>query len=130
MGVYIDTIKKYSKAKIVLRAHNIEHFIWRRHIANEKISLKKLYLTLQNKRLKKFELEVISKVDAIVPITKTDEDEFKKLGFTKPIFTCITGVDVKELPGKIKSERKIKNDLLFWLNGLASKPGSCKLVPG
>ena len=119
MGVYIDTIKKYSRAKIVLRAHNIEHFIWRRHIAHEKISVKKLYLTLQNKRLKKFELEVISKVDAIVPITKTDEDEFKKLGFTRPLFTCITGVDVISYQTKLNVNEKAKTIFYFgsmdWL---------------
>jgi polysaccharide biosynthesis protein PslH len=96
MGVYIDTIKKYSKAKIVLRAHNIEHFIWKRHIAHEKFGLKKLYLSLQNNRLRKFELKVMSKVDAVVPITKTDEKELAKLGCTKPMYSCITGVDIKE----------------------------------
>lgn len=95
MGVYIDTIKKHSNARIVLRAHNIEHYIWRRHISHESFSLRKLYLFLQNRRLKKFELSVIAKVDAIVTITKTDEAELKRLGCSKPIFTCITGVDVK-----------------------------------
>lgn len=119
MGVYISTIKKYSQAKIVLRAHNVEHFIWLRHIANEKNSLKRLYLTLQNKRLKKFELEVISKVDAIVPITHTDEDEFKKLGFHKPVFTCITGVDVNSYQEKLNLPEKSKTIFYFgsmdWL---------------
>ena len=119
MGVYIPAIKKYSNAKIVLRAHNVEHFIWRRHIAHEKLSTKKLYLTLQNKRLKKFELKVISQVDAIVPITKTDEEEFKKLGFKKPIFTCITGVDVKSYQTKLNLNEKAKTIFYFgsmdWL---------------
>ncbi len=119
MGVYIDIIKKYSKARIILRAHNIEHFIWRRHILNEKFSLKKMYLSLQNKRLKAFEIKVISKVDAIVPITKTDEDEFKKLGFKNPLFTCITGVDVKNYQSKLKLNDKSKTIFYFgsmdWL---------------
>lgn len=119
MGVYIDTIKKYSTAKIVLRAHNIEHFIWRRHILNEKFSLRKIYLGLQNKRLKNFELKVISKVDAIVPITQTDENEFRHLGFKKPIFTCITGVDVKGYQEKLKLNDKPKTIFYFgsmdWL---------------
>jgi glycosyltransferase involved in cell wall biosynthesis len=119
MGVYIPAIKKHSRAKIVLRAHNIEHFIWRRHISREKISLRKIYLTLQNKRLRKFELDVISKVDAIVPITRTDEEEFKKLGFNKPMFSCITGVDVKAYQTKLKLNEKAKTIFYFgsmdWL---------------
>jgi polysaccharide biosynthesis protein PslH len=119
MGGYIHTIRKYSKAKIVLRAHNIEHYIWKRHIANETNSLKKLYLSIQNKRLKKFELEVMANVDAIVPITKTDEGEFKKLGFKKPLFTCITGVDIKEYRTKLALNEKAKTIFYFgsmdWL---------------
>lgn len=119
MGVYINAIKKYSKAKIVFRAHNIEHFIWRRHISHEKMSLKRMYLTLQNKRLKAFELEVISKVDAIVPITQTDANEFCKLGANKPVFTCLTGVDVQEYQNRLDLNEKAKTIFYFgsmdWL---------------
>ncbi|WP_317897224.1 glycosyltransferase family 4 protein [Aurantibacillus circumpalustris] len=119
MGVYIDTIKKHSTAKIVLRAHNIEHNIWKRHIAHEKMSVKKLYLGIQNTRLKKFEMKVISKVDAIVPITRTDEAEFKNMGFVKPIYTCITGVDVQSYLTKGDLVEKAKTIFYFgsmdWL---------------
>ncbi len=94
MAVYLDTIRKYSKAKIVLRAHNIEHLIWERHLKNSKKSTVNKYLSLQNKRLKRFEIEVLSKVDAIVPITDYDKLLFEQLGFKGSIFTCITGVDV------------------------------------
>jgi glycosyltransferase involved in cell wall biosynthesis len=123
MGVYIDTIKKHSNARIVLRAHNIEHFIWQRHISNEKINLKKIYLAIQNKRLKKFELNVLSKIDAAVPITKADEIELKKLSRSlasdKPLFTCITGVDIKEYQSKLPVNEKQKTVFYFgsmdWL---------------
>ena len=54
VATYISTIKKYSKAKIVLRAHNIEYLIWQRHLKNEKPGFKKLYVSLQTNRLKKF----------------------------------------------------------------------------
>lgn len=94
MAVYIKTLKRYSNAKLVLRAHNVEHTIWRRHIANESFGLKKAYLKIQNQRLREFELNVIKKVDAIVPITDRDKNEFISLGFKKPVFTCITGVDM------------------------------------
>lgn len=94
MAVYIPIIKKHSQAKLVLRAHNVEHFIWDRHILHEKNTFKKMYLQLQNKRLKQFELSAMAKFDAIVPITKVDAEVFRQLGYHKPIFTCITGVDV------------------------------------
>ncbi|MBX3164579.1 MAG: glycosyltransferase family 4 protein [Bacteroidetes bacterium] len=119
MGVYINAIKKHSTAKIVLRAHNIEHFIWNRHIARETLSPKKIYLALQNRRLKRFELSVVSKVDAVVTISKSDEEELKKLGCKKPVFTCITGVDVKQYQTKLNVPDKTKTIFYFgsmdWL---------------
>lgn len=119
MGVYINAIKKHSNAKIVLRAHNIEHFIWNRHIARETLSPKKIYLALQNQRLKRFELSMVAKVDAVVTISKSDEDELKKLGCKKPIFTCITGVDVKAYQTKLNVSGKAKTVFYFgsmdWL---------------
>ncbi len=119
MGVYIDTIKKYSKAKITLRAHNIEHYIWNRHILNERVSFKKIYLSFQNKRLKRFELSVINKVDAVITITQNDANEFKKLGCKKPLFACITGVDIKEYQTKLNVPEKAKTIFYFgsmdWL---------------
>ncbi|UPT66208.1 MAG: hypothetical protein M0D57_17250 [Sphingobacteriales bacterium JAD_PAG50586_3] len=33
---YIDTIRKHSSAKIILRAHNVEYLIWKRLYDNEK----------------------------------------------------------------------------------------------
>jgi polysaccharide biosynthesis protein PslH len=116
MGVYLKTIKKYSKAKIVLRAHNIEHFIWERHIANEKNIFKKNYLALQNKKLKRFELSLISKIDAIVPITEVDGEAFKKLGFKKPVFPCITGVDVNYY--QLKENLPVKAKTIFYFGSM------------
>lgn len=99
---YTDLIRKHSKAKIILRAHNVEFKIWERHINNEKSFIKKTYLNLQLKRLKNFELETLKKVDAIVSITDVDKSIFEKLVPGKPVYTCITGVNVEyyKKPGK------------------------------
>jgi polysaccharide biosynthesis protein PslH len=106
VATYIPLIKKYSTAKIVLRAHNVEYLIWERHLKNESSALKKWYLGLQTKRLKKFELRVLDQLDAIVTITDYDKSIFEKEGFKKPVYTCITGVDValykEKIPGKTK----------------------------
>jgi glycosyltransferase involved in cell wall biosynthesis len=119
MCVYLNTIKKYSNAKIVLRAHNIEHYIWNRHIAQEKRSLQRVYLSIQNKRLKKFELASFKSVDAIVTITEKDQDEFIKLGYKKDIYACITGVDIAFYSTKLNLPEKAKTVFYFgsmdWL---------------
>ncbi len=113
MAVYLPVIRKHSGAKVVLRAHNIEHVIWTRHIAQERSAVKRWYLTIQNKRLKKFELQVFNSVDAIIPITKTDEKKIMELGCDKPLFTCITGIMPIEYADLGKTPQK-KNTVFYF----------------
>lgn len=94
MCTYIPTIKKYSKAKIVLRSHNVEHQIWERHLENEKAGLKKTYLTIQNKRLKQFEINAFHQVDAIVTITDEDKKTISSFCPKTPLHTCLTGINL------------------------------------
>lgn len=73
MGPYLDIVRNNSTAKCVLRPHNIEYRIWERFIKSEKNGLKNLYLQLQTKRLKKYELEIIPQFDGIIPISDVDK---------------------------------------------------------
>lgn len=95
MASYIPIIKKYSKAKIVLRSHNVEHQIWERHLANEKNLIKKTYLNIQNNRLKTFEINAFKAVDAIVTITDEDKKTISSICSNKPAHTCLTGVNLE-----------------------------------
>lgn len=88
---YIDLIKIRSEAKIVLRAHNVEHKIWERICLNTKNPLKKAYIKLLAKRLKQYEIEVMAKIDGIAAMTKVDQQLFKSLGFQKEIVAIPTG---------------------------------------
>lgn len=118
MAPYIDTIRKYSNAKIILRAHNVEHLIWERHIANEKSALKRWYLTIQNTRLKKFEQETFGRVDAIITITDADKAYIQKQFKTLKVTTCITGIDVKDyehLPVKTKAGTLFSFGSMDWI---------------
>ncbi len=92
MAPYMSVIKRYSKAKITLRAHNVEHLIWDRLIKNEKSTLKKWYLGLQNRRLKKLELAILNQVDGIVPITSYDMQLMQGLGLKKKYCVSPTGI--------------------------------------
>ena len=113
MAVYLGTIRKYSKARIVLRAHNIEHYIWDRHIRVEQNFLKRAYLSLQNKRLKEFELKIFNEVDAVVPITQADADALPGLGCHRPLQACITGVDVRKYQRPYAGQKKGKTVFYF-----------------
>lgn len=97
MATYIPLIRRFTKAKIVLRAHNIEYLIWDRHIKMSKSWLQKFYLGIQTKRLRNFEHEIFGSVDAIVPITDADAVYISELS-SSPIHSAITGVDFKKYP--------------------------------
>lgn len=103
---YIDCIKKNNSAKIVLRAHNIEHQIWERYSANTRNPLKKQYLALLAKRIKNYEINILNRLDAIAAITKLDETQFKLLGFKKNIQTIPVGYLTTNLFNDIESENK------------------------
>ena len=95
---YIHTFRQYSNAKIVLRAHNSEHIIWERLSKLSTSPVKKWYLSFLAGRLKKYELDILDKVDAVVPITKIDAAVFKYSGYKGPMLTIPLGVDPNQYP--------------------------------
>ncbi len=93
---YVDVIRKYSKAKIVLRSQNVEYMIWERLAADAANPLKKMYLKLLAGRLKKYELSLLNKYDAIATITELDTVVFKKMGCTIPVIHVPFGIDLEK----------------------------------
>lgn len=76
MCPYIETVRRFSPAKVVLRAHNIEHLIWQRIASESKSLLKRCYLRHLARTLKAYEEATILRVDGIVAITPTDAQWF------------------------------------------------------
>ncbi len=93
---YIETIRKYSKAKIVLRAHNIEYLIWERLASTSKNPIKHLYLKHLSRTLKNYEISALNKYDGIAAITKNDAEFFKNTGCKTPIIDIPFGIDIKK----------------------------------
>ena len=85
MCPYVDTIRTYSKAQIVLRAHNVEHLIWERIAKGTRFILKRLYINHLTKTLKNYELNAINTVDGIAAITRKDAAFFRKYCATPTI---------------------------------------------
>jgi len=83
---YIPVIRKYSNAKIVYRAHNIEHEIWERTAAMAK-GWEKIYFRILSRRIKKLEKGMMNRYDLLVPITEREKcwpkinDKFPELKF-------------------------------------------------
>lgn len=98
MTPYLETIKRHSKGKIVLRSHNLEYIIWERLSNTEEKRLKKLYLKHLAKNLKAYELDVINKVDAIASISTKDTQRFMDHNCSVPIESFPFGIDLQTIP--------------------------------
>jgi polysaccharide biosynthesis protein PslH len=95
MAVYAPVIKRYNKAKIVLRAHNIEHQLWQRLALNAKNPLKKWYLNFLANRLQQFQKSILKEIDAVASITTQDGNYFKQIDFKGALLTLPFGIEIK-----------------------------------
>ena len=99
---YIPSIRRYSKAKIVLRSHNVEYRLWEQKALAETSFFRKLYLCHLEKRIRQYEVENLNRYDAIVAITAEDAETFRSLGCRKPLHITPFGIDTREysFPGE------------------------------
>jgi glycosyltransferase involved in cell wall biosynthesis len=95
---YIDTIRANTRAKVLLRPHNVEYIIWQRLCETETNPLKKLYLRLLAKRMKRFELENMNRADIIIPVSETDMNIFLRHGCKLPYMAVPIGYAFDALP--------------------------------
>lgn len=97
MTPYLDKVRKYSGAPVLLRAHNVEHQIWER-MARQAAIPKKWYLSLLSSRLKSYEKAAIPRFDAVAAITSKDAGHFEELSpQQKHIFPLPAGIDTSLL---------------------------------
>ncbi len=98
MAAYIPVIRQYSKAKIAIRAHNIEYEIWKRIAANATNPLKRYYFSSLSRRVKRFEQRYFPQADLILAITERDALHLKSLGVDTQAIVVPAGIDVDKLP--------------------------------
>jgi glycosyltransferase involved in cell wall biosynthesis len=96
MTPYIGTIRRTSKAKIILRSHNLEYIIWENLAKGTKNFPKKTYLKILSSQLKKYELGVLKDVDGIATISSEDFKKYLSFKASKPIINIPFGVDLKK----------------------------------
>ena len=94
MSPYLELARKYSKAKMVLRAHNIEHLIWERISETTTNPIRRIYLRHLAGTLKKHELSVMNDFDGVAAITKNDADFFIQAGCRVPITDIPFGINL------------------------------------
>ncbi len=98
LAYYIPLIRNFSKAKIAMRAHNVEHEIWERVALNARSFFKKWYLRRQNRSLRKFEIACLAEYDILLAITERDLGIFKNLGFHNESVVAPVGIPTTNYP--------------------------------
>lgn len=98
LAPYIPVIKKYSKAKIVMRAHNAEHEIWERIARNLRPGPKRYYLHYLAKKLERYESEMLAHYDLLAAITNRDLEKFRGMGFTGKGIVLPAGLNLDNYP--------------------------------
>lgn len=89
---YIPTLRRYSKAKIILRSHNLEHVIQERIAQGERNFLKRPYRKFLARQLKQYEQAVLKQVDGVAAITTADALHMEGHGSGTPVATIPFGV--------------------------------------
>ena len=95
MTPYTHTIRRFSKAKIILRSHNLEYIIWQRLSITPGNPAKKVYLKLLAQQLKKYEIKIFAAIDGIASISSQDQNKYIQLGCKKPMTTIPFGISLK-----------------------------------
>ena len=94
MGDYLREAQRIGQ-HCTLRAHNLEHKIWERTSEAGSNPLKKWYLTLQSKRLKKFEEVLTVNADSVWSISAEDKKWFDQ--YNANTTTIAASIEQKEL---------------------------------
>ena len=123
LAPYIPIIRQFSSAKIVLRAHNVEHEIWER-VATNGSPLKKWYLQKITPRLKKYEVENLNNYDLVVGITARDVERFRQLGLRRPATVVPIGLECRHyLPDYSSFQRPLSLSFIGSLDWMPNQEG-------
>ena len=101
---YLPLIRRHSQAKVILRAHNVEHLIWKRVAQSMSRSLKRQYIKHLSLTLRAYELEHLQDYDGVVCITRNDADYFRANGCRRPMTAIPFGVELNEECGMRNEE--------------------------
>lgn len=123
LAPYFNTIRRNSKAPVVMRAHNVEYAIWEKLASGEKNPLKKRYLSLLARRLKRFETKALGAYDALVPISPVDAEQFTGMGAEKPMHVCPVGLPFGRYAGKASQAVPMQVGYLGALDWAANREG-------
>lgn len=103
---YLAAIREESSAVVSLRSLNVEFRIWER-LANGASGLRRLAFQDIARSLRRFEIAQLNAVDALIPITGIDADDYRTLGCTRPIHVLPAAVEARSAARTATTVRRI-----------------------
>jgi glycosyltransferase involved in cell wall biosynthesis len=91
---YLAAVRKNTTARLIFRAHNIEHQVWQKLARQKSDPIKRWYLNLLARRIKAYELQLLDKFDGIVVFTEQDKQSMLSYSTRIPISVLPIGVDL------------------------------------
>jgi polysaccharide biosynthesis protein PslH len=124
MGYYIPMVRKYSKAAISLRAHNVEHEIWARKAQNDINPFRSLYLRNLSKRVKGLEDKILNSIDYLIAISERDRKQLLNLNKGLKSVVIPAGLD----PSSYPPPKEPEYPSLFFIGSLDWMPNQEGLI--
>lgn len=114
---YVDVIRAEAPTlPVVLRAHNVEHTIWKMLAEREGNPLKGIYLHHLANGLKRFEEKYLPRFDAVAAITAPDQRRLRALGCPEPVVFVPAGVELSRF--QVDKAIQPKPRTLFMIGSL------------
>jgi glycosyltransferase involved in cell wall biosynthesis len=115
VSLYLDVVRKNSKAKLVYRLHNVENQIWERLSQQKSDPFKKSYLKMHARRIKNYEIEQLDRFNALSVFTLQDKGTLLEYGTKIPIGVLPVGINLNHYQPDLT---KIEFPSLFFLGSL------------
>ena len=109
---YVPVIRANTKAKIIMRAHNVEYEIWERITRNTANLPLRIYLNYLTGKLKKYELEHINDFDMVITLTSRDMNKYLANGLNTEKLVLPAGIDATKF-NNIKRKLSGKPEIAF-----------------
>jgi len=113
LGVYLKDVEGY---KTILDEHNVESALLARRITAEPHIAGKIFFTIQQKWLEKFEKDTVANVNYIIACSELDTSMLRGFGASVPVATIPNGVDTDFFYSR--KEIQTENDSLIFVGGL------------
>ena len=97
-------------SQAVLFQHNVETTIWQRHAETAASLPRKLFASLQAKKMEAYEREISRRSKFVIAVSSLDADRMKKMFAISNVSAVPTGVDLDYFH---KPETPTNNDLIF-----------------